>query len=382
MLVVLLVNARVYSQIVERINMMFPPRIIRQRLFIRFLARTVLIMLISITSACESLRYYQHVAQGHFQLLWGRQSVTTLIARTDTDPVLRERLILLEKIRDFASQELKLPDNNSYRSYVDVGRPHVVWNVFAAPVLQIEAKKKCYPIAGCVAYRGYFEPQQAQHYAAGLMAQGYDSVVVPVSAYSTLGWFDDPALNTFIYREDMYLAGLIFHELAHQQLYLAGDTAFSESFARAVEVEGVKLWLHAYYPQNLERLQTYLYDQRMADEFSQTLLTLRRQLDNVYQSDLPEVAKLQQKQQLFTHYQRVEYASFKQQWSTNRFDNWVYTDFNNAKLVPVASYYSWQAQFQALLAESTSWTNFFDRVKTLSQLTKNQREQQLQALLK
>lgn len=194
-----------------------------------------------VLSGCETLAYYGQAAGGHLALMARAHPVEEI----DADPALRERLKTAAAIRDFASRELQLPDNGSYRSYADLGRPYAVWTVVAAPEFSLEPLQSCFAFAGCVTYRGYYDRAAAERYAAGLRAAGNDVVVYGVPAYSTLGWFDDPLLSTFIGYPDADLARLIFHELAHRVLYVKNETTFNESFAVAVEREGLRRWLAA-----------------------------------------------------------------------------------------------------------------------------------------
>jgi predicted aminopeptidase len=194
-----------------------------------------------VLSGCETLAYYGQAAGGHLALMARARPVVEV----DADPALRERLKTAVAIRDFASRELQLPDNGSYRSYADLGRPYAVWTVVAAPEFSLEPLQSCFLFAGCVSYRGYYDRAAAERYATGLRAAGNDVVVYGVPAYSTLGWFDDPLLSTFIGYPDADLARLIFHELAHRLLYVKNDTTFNESFAVAVERAGLRRWLAA-----------------------------------------------------------------------------------------------------------------------------------------
>ena len=193
-----------------------------------------LLPLLVLLTGCSSLGYYAQLAGGQWQLLQARQPVAELLADPRQPAELRRRLQRAQAARDFASTRLALPDNRSYRLYADLARPYVVWNLFATPEFSLEPVTHCFPIAGCVAYRGYFDEQRARGAAALLRVQGLDTEVAGVAAYSTLGWFDDPLLGGMLAWNDERLAGLIFHELAHQRLYLPGDTAFNESFARFV----------------------------------------------------------------------------------------------------------------------------------------------------
>ena len=192
-------------------------------------------------SGCETLAYYGQAVSGHLALMASARP----LEQVETDPALKDRLTLAGEIRDFASCELGLPDSGSYRSYADLGRPYAVWNVVAAPEFSLQPVQSCFAFAGCVSYRGFYDRAAAQRHAAALRGAGNDVVVYGVPAYSTLGWFDDPLLSTFIGYADADLARLMFHELAHQLLYVKGDSTFNESFAVVVEREGVRRWLAA-----------------------------------------------------------------------------------------------------------------------------------------
>ncbi len=196
-------------------------------------------------SGCETLAYYGQAVGGHLALVGSAQPVAQVLADPAAAPALKERLKLAGDIRDFATRKLGLPDNGSYRSYTDLGRPYAVWNVVAAPEFSLKPSQSCFPVAGCVNYRGYYDKARAERHASELRAAGNDVVVYGVPAYSTLGWFDDPLLSTFIGYAEPDLARLVFHELAHQLLYVKGDSTFNESFAVAVEREGVRRWLAA-----------------------------------------------------------------------------------------------------------------------------------------
>jgi len=205
------------------------------------LAAAVLLL----AGGCESIGYYRQAIEGHLGVMASARPIDAWLADPSTSPALRERLETARRIRQFASRELGLPDNGSYLSYADLGRPFVAWNVFAAEEFSVEPKKECFPFAGCVSYRGFFAEEEARRHAAQLREAGYDVHVAGVPAYSTLGWFEDPLLSSFILYSDAQLARLIFHELAHQMVYAGGDTTFNESFAVVVEEEGVRRWLEA-----------------------------------------------------------------------------------------------------------------------------------------
>jgi predicted aminopeptidase len=340
----------------------------------------ILLFVLGCLSACETSSYYSQLAAGQRDLLNGRESIEALLENPDTPKALRERLLLVKSIRDFASAEIALPDNESYRDYVDLERPYAVWNVYAAQEFSATAKEWCFPIAGCVAYRGYFEQQKARDYARGLSEQGVDSFVGGVAAYSTLGWFDDPVLNTFINRDDARLAGLVFHELAHQQLYLPGDTSFNESFARAVEIEGVRRWLSQQQRETL--MADYLLDQKIHEDFVDTLMAGREELVTLYAQELDEEEKRRRKLALLERIQQQDYQAFKQRWGgTQQFDSWMAKDFNNAKLATLANYHQWLPAFVQLLKDRQGdFKEFYKDTEVLSRMDRVKRDQHLQRL--
>ena len=239
--------------------------------------RLVPLLLGVLLSGCASLDYYAQVSRGQLDLLAARQPVADLLADPQTDPQLQRRLALAQQARDFASARLALPDNRSYRLYADLRRPYVVWNVFATPELSLAPLTHCFPVAGCVAYRGFYQQGRARGAAALLQGEGLDTYVAGIEAYSTLGWFDDPILNTMLRWDDERLAAVIFHELAHQQLYVADDTAFNESFASFVEQEGLRQWRAA---RGLAPGDAHA--ERMRRQFTQLILASRERLQALY----------------------------------------------------------------------------------------------------
>src|SRR5277367_6777720 len=202
-------------------------------------AAVVVALIAGLSGGC----YILQSAQGQLSLMSKRQPIAAVIDKPTTSLKLRAQLEAVTSIRDFASRDLALPDNGSYKTYADIGRPYVVWNVVAAPEFSVDPIEWCYPIVGCVAYRGYFAEAKARRFAAGLHAKGWDVVVGGVAAYSTLGHFDDPILSSMVNWNDVELASIIFHELTHQVLYVPNDASFNEAFATTVEEEGVRRWL-------------------------------------------------------------------------------------------------------------------------------------------
>jgi predicted aminopeptidase len=322
-------------------------------------------------SACSTLDYYSQLARGQLQLLNARQPVSDLLADRHTAAPLKQRLALTQQARDFASSQLGLPDNRSYRLYADLKRPFVVWNVFATEEFSLEPQLHCFPIAGCVAYRGFYQQGRARGAAALLKQQGLDTYMGGVEAYSTLGWFDDPLLNTMLRWDDERVVAVIFHELAHQQFYLPGDTAFNESYATFVEREGLRQWRAA---QGLASPEDNSDQQREA--FTQLVLATRQHLQTLYAQPLAAPAMRRAKEAEFARL-RQQYQQLRdEQWHGNgRFDGWIYSPMNNAKLLPFGLYDQWIAAFARLYDETQhSWPHFYQRVRELAQLPPAQRQ--------
>ncbi len=301
-------------------------------------------------SGCAEITYYGQAVTGHLGILFNTRTLEQVMDDPTTPPETRARLELARDIREYASQTLKLPENRSYRIYADLGRPAALWNIFAAPELSLELKTWCYPVAGCVAYRGYFSRARADAYAADLKAEGYEIFVGTVSAYSTVGWFNDPLLNTVLKRSDPELAAVIFHELAHQRLFLPGDTAFSESFATAVEIEGVRRWLTD--RGKPEEFANYMERLKRREQFMELVLRYRKQLETLYASIKPDDAKRAEKTRIFDDLRR-DYAALKESWGGySAFDAWLIDGgLNNARMGAVGVYHQHVPAFQALLTK-------------------------------
>jgi predicted aminopeptidase len=306
-------------------------------------------------AGCDTIAYYGQAIGGHFGIMAAARPVETWLADPATPPTLRNRLETARRIRAFASSALSLPDNASYTSYADLGRPYVVWNVFAAAEFSVQPRAECFPFTGCVGYRGFFSLEAAQRHAAQLAAAGHDVYVGGVPAYSTLGWFDDPLLSTFIGYPDAQLARLLFHELAHQVAYARNDTTFNESFAVVVEEEGVRRWLAA--EGRSAELRAFREAQARRRLYAQKVKELRDQLAALYASDLPPEAKRARKAEGFAKL-RAEYPRAVPEQPSNAF------------LVSVALYTEQVPQFEALLRESGSLEAFYARVRELAATTK------------
>lgn len=297
-------------------------------------------------SSCTNLGYYVQCATGHLGVMRKCSPIPELLKDPETPPALRGQLETVLDIREFASSELGLPDNDSYRSYGDLGRPYVLWNVVAAPEFSLEPVQWCFPVAGCVSYRGYYKREKAEKFAEGLRRQGKDVYVYGVPAYSTLNWFDDPVLNTFIGRSEPHLAGLIFHELAHQQVYVKGDSSFNEAFATTVEIEGVRRWLeHAGNPEGMVQYQEY-YDRNEA--IRGILAEVRLELSLLYADSQPKEVMRQAKESIFTR-GRERYEALRKAWGGYGGYDDLMANLNNARLSSMSTYHDLVPAFQRLL---------------------------------
>lgn len=332
--------------------------------------------------ACESTQYYGQLAQGQWSLLGQRQDINDLLRQKNGDQGLQKQLRLVQQLLMFADAELGLNNNGSYTQYVNIERDYVVWNVFAAGELTVSPQQWCFPIAGCVSYRGYFQQQKAQAYAEKLQQQGLDTYIGGVTAYSTLGWLNDPVLSSFVYKSEVNLANLIFHELAHQQLYLAGDSEFNESFATVVAHVGVQRWLQ--YQQTPDLFATYQQDQARYQDFVKMLITWRQGLKAIYatNSDFKQDEKA-----AFLASKEPEYEAFVRRWKNYRgFDSWIkssqgdgrWHNLNNAKLTTINTYQGLVPALTALAQSPNTLQEmraFFQRCQNFAALEPAQRLQ-------
>ncbi|MDG4553766.1 MAG: aminopeptidase [Candidatus Competibacter sp.] len=330
-------------------------------------------------SGCAELAYYRQAAAGQWDLLQARRSVAAVLSDPAISADLRQRLETARALRAFASADLALPENDSYRSYADLGRPWVVKNVFAAPELSLEPRRWCFPVAGCLSYRGYFDAGAAQALAEELRTSGDDVYVADISAYSTLGWFDDPLLNTFIGWPVGRLAELMFHELAHQRVYVADDTAFNEAFATALGRLGAERWLER---QGTPReREEYAADVRRREQFLRLTADAREQLAAIYASHRDEAAKRTDKRRVLAQL-RERYEEVKQGWGGyTGYDRWFDRDLNNAKLAGVSTYHRQVPAFLALYErEGRDFAAFYRAAEAIGQLPPPEREARLREL--
>ncbi len=300
-------------------------------------------------AGCSSAGYYWQAVNGHARILNREKPIAEVIADKSTRPAVRQKLQQVQAIRRFASQSLHLPDNNSYTQYVDLKRPYALWNVVATPRFSIQPKQWCYLFVGCMSYRGYYDKQQAETYASSLRQQGYDVMVSGARAYSTLGWLEDPLLNTMLYRDNAKLAGIIFHELAHQRVYKKGFSAFNEAFAMTVEFEGVIKWLST--KNDVAGIKNYKEDFKHQLQFNQLLRATRKKLQQAYSEKGSQQQKAKLKRRLFIEL-KANYQKLKQDWGGDTgYDAWMAQDLNNAHLALVGTYYDDVPYFQSLLKE-------------------------------
>ncbi len=307
---------------------------------------TILMAFGGLASSFTSLGYYRQSVTGQFELLAKRRPITAVIAAPETPRAIRDKLSTVLALRTFATQRLGLPENGSYTTYVDLNRSAVVWNVVAAPELSLTPLYWCFPFAGCVSYHGYFSEAAAQRSAAYLSSLGHDVYVGGVPAYSTLGWFDDPLLSTMLGWSETRLAELIFHELAHQRLYVPNDSAFNEAFATSVAQLGVRRWLELY--GNREAIARYTRDQERRADLNRLLLEARQKLLALYASRMSQTEKRSTKPKILAEL-RERYSARKALWDHgSKPDRWTESGFNNAKLSSVATYQTHVKAFDRL----------------------------------
>jgi len=334
-------------------------------------ARTSIVVLM--TAVLISGCYLMQAAGGQFSIMVKRRPIGDVIANPATEPAVREQLESVSLIREFASRELRLPDNGSYREYADIGRHYVVWNVVAAPEFSVEPRQWCFPIAGCVAYRGYFKEQKAMAFAARQRARGDDVSTEGVAAYSTLGHFDDPILSSMLGWSDVQLASVVFHELTHQLLYVPNDSAFNEALATVVEQDGVRRWLQA--QGRVHDLAAYDLQESRYARVQELVRRGRSELNELYRSNVSPELKRDRKAQVFGRL-RASYDELKAGWGgTAPLGAWFSRELNNARLASVATY---QQCVPGLVREldkaQGDLPKFYARVRDLARLPIDRRQ--------
>jgi predicted aminopeptidase len=326
-------------------------------------------------TGCGTL-YLAQAARGQWEVLHGRRPIASVMSDERTPAELRARLAAVTDARDFATQELGLPDNKSYRSYADLKRTFVVWNVVAAPEFSVEPLHWCFPIAGCVAYRGYFAEHSADKFAAELKRRGDDVLVAGVPAYSTLGRFADPVLNTMLIYGDRELAAIIFHELAHELIYAAGDSEFNEAFAVTVEETGLARYLK--FKGREADLAEYRAERAHELAFNLLIAQRRAQLAHLYASKLPEDAMRARKHDEFTALAEDIRALEHRDGASSGYEEWIGEGLNNAHLASVATYFDCVPGFERLLArEDGDLPRFYAAVRELAKQPQAERHREL-----
>jgi predicted aminopeptidase len=341
--------------------------------------RLALVCLVLLSSGCANIGYYLQSVSGQFDIWWRERPIGEVIADPATPSALKEKLAQVQEIRRFASAELDLPQSDSYTRYADLERPYVVWNVFAAPEFSMRPLQWCFLFVGCVSYRGYFSREEAERFAASLAAQENDVFVGGIPAYSTLGWFADPVLNTFIHYSDYRIAQLIFHELAHQKVYARGDSMFNESFAVVVEQEGVRRWLTHH--GTAQEKSGYEREQQHREDFIRLIQAYHGRLTALYDSGLAPAEMRKRKAQTLAEMLQ-DYEKLKSAWGGyTGYDAWFKRRPNNAQIASIAIYTRLVPGFQALLRQhGGELPGFYAAVKALAALPKDERTGRLERL--
>lgn len=335
-----------------------------------------LVTLSWLSGGCAAFQYYTQAAAGQLEVLRTSRPIETVIAHPDTEAALRDRLLVAEDIVGFAESELGLDAGKSYRHYAAIGRPFVVWNLFAAPPLSLDSRRWCYPFVGCVPYRGYFKRDAALRAEARLARRGYETYVAGVPAYSTLGWFDDPVLSTFIGWSEPRLAELLLHEISHQRIWVQDDAAFNESFATFAGETGARLWFRKNGRE--AEFDAYLASRQGWQRFRDLLLTTKARLGSVYRQGGDEELRYREKARVLDAFRHC-YRQHKASLGGGAFDELVEA-VNNAYLGALGTYTDWYPAFAALYREAGGWTAFLEVVDALAALAPKKRTDSLESL--
>ncbi|MFK7890687.1 MAG: aminopeptidase [Granulosicoccus sp.] len=344
---------------------------------LRFLRLLLLALLSCSLSACQTAGYYKQAVGGHIKLMLARQPIEEVLLDDDTSPELREKLQILLDARQFAVRSLSLPDNDSYSTFVRTGKQAVTWNVVAAEEFSLTPKTWCFPVAGCVSYKGFFDRLDADAYAESLSAENFDVTVGGASAYSTLGWFDDPVLDTMLRGSDIRFVSVLFHELAHQVLYVKDDSNFNEAFATFVEQHGTRQWLE--HRGESDRIDAYEEGLLRSRDFVELLRHTRENLLDLYSETLDAEAMRQRKTVTFES-MRADYSALKQRWGGySGYDGWFRREVNNARLLAVSTYRQYVPAFAAMFVEAQEdLPDFYELARRVGELPHEQRKERLE----
>lgn len=337
----------------------------------------IFLVLISILTACSGPGYYLQAISGQWKLMHARQDIQSLLDDPATGSELASQLTAADQIKAFAQNTLDLPASGSYSTYVEVEGDALVWNVVAAKEFSLQAKKWCFPVAGCVPYRGFFKQQKAQDSATRLRNKGMDVFVSPAAAYSSLGWFNDPLLSTMFSGSDVRLAAYLFHELAHQRLYIRGDGLFNEAYASFVEEVGVRVWLES--NQRRDDLLKWQQLQNASEAFSTLIGDIRSELAGLYSSDKPENTKRKQKAEILDSLSQSYERLSAEKWNGKHYyASWFDEPVNNARLALYNTYEGGHCAFQKLFDQAEGDLQKFHRLaEQQSGLQKKDREEWL-----
>ena len=339
-------------------------------------------MTLLLFAGCGHLGYYSQAARGHFGVISKTRPIDEVLQEPGISEELKRKLNLVLEARKFAEEKLHLKGKGHYLRYADLGRDSVVYNVYAAPEFSLESKRWWYPIIGHQSYRGYFSKEAAIACAKELKAEGYDIYVGGVDAYSTLGWFKDPVLNTWINDDDEEVVALVFHELTHQRLYIDDDTSFNEAFATAVEIAGTRMWLQR---KGLGKaLREWEARQARRGKFVRLVKQARAELKQLYASEMPAGTDdtREQKEQTLQDFRR-RLIELRAGWrSTNSYSSWLSKPVNNARLNTVSTYFDLVPAFLTLLERHESdFESFYVEVERIGEMKKEDRKGFLTALM-
>ena len=342
-----------------------------------YLKLIILFIIVNLMTGCSTLSYYSQSIQGQLEVIEKSESISTLLSEDKITPEEREKLNIVLALREFSIKELGLPNNKSYSAYADLGRDYVIWNIFANPEFSLEPVNWCYFIVGCLSYRGYFSKQDAKQHEDELKQQGFDTYLGGVSAYSTLGWFNDPVLNSMLRWNESYLASVMFHELAHQQLYIKDDTELNESYADAVAYIGVTKWL--VHKQDETQMLEYKRAQDREKQFVNLINKYKPMLIDLYESEIDDESKRVKKLLLLKQLQN-DYSVMSKNWNKNPYKKWISTDLNNAKLASIITYRKYVPDFIKIYEKlNRDLPAFYSFAKALSNCNKLNRKKILEA---